>query len=754
MATLLTGSMLWAQGARRSAQQFREIGPALAGGRVCCVVGIPGRPGIYYVGTAGGGVWKTTDGGFHWKAIFAHETTGSIGAVALAPSNPSLVWVGTGESNVRNDVIDGHGLFFSPDGGQTFTEVGKQIFDHAGQIAKIVISPTNPGDVWVAVLGHAFGPNDERGVFRTTDGGATWQKVLYVSDTTGAIDLAMKPGNPRVLVAAMWQTVRHPWGLEDGGAGSGIYKSTDGGATWSELKGHGLPKPPYGRIALEFAPSEPNLLYALIQAHHGMLWRSEDDGANWTMVTDKDQIDSRPFYFSSFQVMPNNPDDIFFLSVVMSYSSDGGKTAQTVRVPSHSYDHHSLWVDPTNPRRMIEGDDAGVLFSHDRGKNWIKVLNLPIEEGYAVHVDSEQPYHVCVGFQDNDAWCGPSQAAAWPNNWRDVSSGDGEYAVPAPSDPNVLYAESQEGDASHINLANGIRYSIKPMPNFTSGETNYVYDMPARFNWTTPIAVSRTNANLVYMGANRLYKSTDGGHAWTAISPDLTLNDKSKQQPSGGIIDLDMTGAETADTILSISIAPTDPRTIWVGTDDGVLSVTHNDGKSWDRVSTNIAGLKPWGRFYQIGVSPFDANTAYVAYDRHEMNDSHPYVYKTTDSGKTWTEIDAGLPPDYVAHVVREDPNHKGLLVLGTDYGLYRSDNDGASWTPIHGGFPTVVVYDLKFVKRNHSLVVCTHGRGLYIFDNIVPWEQMATPQVASAPFTLFPILNAVMYQHLGFRDL
>ncbi len=733
--------------------QFRAIGPALGGGRVCCVVGIPGRPGIYYIGAAGGGVWKTTDGGFRWTPIFNHYTTESIGALALAPSNPNLVWVGTGESNVRNDVIDGHGLFFSSDAGQTFTEIGKQYFDHAGQIAKIVINPTNPNEVWVAVLGHAFGPNSERGVFRTTDGGRTWQKTLYVNDMTGAIDLAMKPGNPRVLVAAMWQTVRHPWGLDDGGPDSGIYKSTDGGAAWTRITGHGLPAPPYGRIALEFAPSQPDLLYAEIQAKHGVFWRSDDSGGHWTMVSNNDQLNSRPFYFSRFEVMPNNPDDIFFLSVRMSYSSDGGRTSQPAGVTLHS-DHHSLWMDPTKPRRMIEGDDGGVNFSHDGGKDWIHVTNLPIEEGYAVHVDSEQPYHVCVGLQDNDAFCGPSQADAWPNRWRDVASGDGEYAVPAPSDPNVLYAESQEGDALHIDLRTGLSYSIKPMPNFTSGESNYVYRMPARFNWTTPIAVSATNANVVYMGANRLYKSVNGGHSWTAISPDLTLNDKAREQPSGGPIDLDMTGAETADTILSIAVSRLDPNTIWVGTDDGLVQVTHNGGKTWDRVSNNIAGLKPWGRLQEMEVSPFDPNTAYIAYDRHEMNDSHPYVFKTHDGGKTWTEIDTGLPDDYVAHVIREDPNQKGLLVLGTDYGLYRSDDDGATWTKIHDGFPTAVIYDLQFVKRTHSLVVCTHGRGLYILDDIVPWEQMANSQVASAPFTLFPILPAVMFQRMGYVSL
>jgi photosystem II stability/assembly factor-like uncharacterized protein len=758
LAILATVGMAWGQRRGREAgptqpMQFRALGPAEGGGRVCCVVGIPGRPGIYYIGAAGGGVWKTTNGGFSWTPIFEQESTESIGALALAPSNPNLLWVGTGESNVRNDVIDGHGLFFSPDGGQTFSEVGKQYFDHAGQISKIVINPNDPNEVWVAVLGHAFGPNDQRGVFHTTDGGATWQKTLFVNDSTGAIDLAMQPGNPRTLVAAMWQTVRHPWGLEDGGPDSALYKSIDGGRTWKKLTGNGLPAGPYGRISIGFAPSAPDRLYAEIQAKRGVFWRSDDAGDHWTMASNDYQLNSRPFYFSRFEVMPDNPDHIYFLSVSMSYSADGGKTSRRAGLTLHS-DHHSLWTDPANPSRMIEGNDGGVNFSHDGGQNWIHVTNLPIEEEYSVHLDSDTPYHICVGLQDNDGFCGPSRAEARPDNWRDVAGGDGEYEVPAPSDPNILYVESQEGDAQRLDLRTGLSTSIKPMPNGTSGESAYVYDMPARFNWTTPIEVDPVDANTVYMGANRLYKSINGGHSWTAISPDLTLNDRSKQQASGGVVDLDMTGAETADTILSFALSPTDKNTIWVGTDDGIVQVTHDAGKTWDKVSDNISGLKPWGRFQEMEVSPFDPNTAYIAYDRHEMNDSHPYVFKTHDSGKTWTAIDAGLPDDYVAHVIREDPNHKGLLVLGTDYGLYRSSDDGATWTQIHDGFPTVVTYDLKFNKATHDLIVGTHGRGLYLMDDITPWEAMTNPQVASAPFTLFPLLDAINYQRGGLGAL
>lgn len=753
LTLLAPASLLFAQrGGRRGGgaggpapMQFRELGPAQGGGRVCCVVGVPGQPNIYYVGAGGGGVWKTTNGGFSWTPIFEHESTESIGALALAPSNPNLVWVGTGESNVRNDVIDGHGLYFSPDAGATFREIAPATFHHAGQIAKIVINPHDPNDVLVAVLGHAFGPNPDRGVYRSTDGGATWAKTLFVNETTGAIDLAMEPGNPRVLVAAMWQTVRHPWGLEDGGPGSGIYKTTDNGATWHKLS-RGLPPGPYGRIAVEFAPSQPERLYAEIQAKRGVFWRSDDAGDSWTMASDDYQLNSRPFYFSRFEVMPNDPDKIFFLSVRMSYSADGGKTVSAAGTTLHS-DHHSLWMDPENPERMIEGNDGGVNFSQDGGQHWVHTANLTLEEGYSIHVDDDTPYHICVGLQDNGGWCGPSRGGARPAEWRTVVGGDGEYVVPAPSDANVLYADSQEGDIQRTDFSTGLSANVKPLNTGTSGESAFVYDMPARFNWTTPIEVDANDPNTLYLGANRLYKSTNGGHDWTAISPDLTSNDKSKQQASGGVVDLDMTGAETADTILSIGLSRSDKNTIWVGTDDGHVQVTHDGGKTWTDASKNIQGLEPWGRLQQIEVSPFDPNSCYIAYDRHEMDDSHPYVYRTHDSGQTWTAINAGLPDDYVAHVIREDPNRKGFLVLGTDFGVYRSSDDGATWMQVHSGLPTVAIYDIKFVKQYHDLIIGTHGRGIYLLDNITPWEQMASPQVADAPFTLFPILDAVRYQ-------
>ncbi|MGH9475395.1 MAG: hypothetical protein ACRD1C_03575 [Terriglobales bacterium] len=715
--------------------QFTDIGPALAGGRVASVVGVPGNPMIYYMGAAGAGVWKTTDGGVSWTSIWHNKPTGSIGAVALAPSNPNLVWVATGEPNIRNDVMVGHGLFFSPDGGANWTEIAPQIFHNAGQMSRIVINPTDPNEVWVAVLGHAFGSNDVRGVYKTTDGGKTWTRTLFVNDHTGAIDLAMQPGNPKVLLAGMWDVVRHPWGLDNGGPGSGLYRSTDGGNTWTNIT-TGLAKGPYGRIGVGFAPSAPDTAYAIVQSSTGLFYKSTDAGLHWTAVSENDSIDARPFYFSRFVVAPNDPDKIYFLSTELSYSTDGGKTLKPAgRVHA---DNHTLWIDPQNPNRIIDGNDGGVYLSHDAGLHFRFLNTIPLEEDYMVSASNEPAYNLCDGQQDNNAWCGPSSGNS-TLSWSVVAGGDGEYAVFAPSDQHIVYAESQNGSASRINITNGMSTSIIPYELGVSDVKQS--DLKYRFNWTTPIEVSFTNADSVYMGGNVLFHSMDGGYSWKVISPDLTRNDKSKQVQSGGVVVKDLTGAETYDTILSIALSRSDPKTIWTGADDGAIEVTHDGGATWSRVDTNIQGLPQWGRVQQIEVSPFDPNTCYVAIDRHMNDDNTPYVYKTHDSGKTWTSIAAGLPQDNSARVVREDPNEKGFLVVGTDIGLFSSRDDGANWTPLKRGFPTVPVFDIQFVKKTHDLLVATHGRGIFALDDIIPIER-TTSEVASAPLTVFPILT------------
>ncbi|MGC8898248.1 MAG: hypothetical protein ACP5JH_08310 [Bacteroidota bacterium] len=727
---------------------FRNLGPAVAGGRVTAVVGIPGKPNVYYVGTAGGGIFKTEDGGVTWKAVFEKQPTASIGAVALAPSNTNLVWVGTGEANLRNDIITGKGVYFSPNGGQFWQYKGLK---EVGQISRIVIDPVDPNIVFVAAIGHAWRPNPERGVYRTTDGGKTWEKVLFVNDTTGASDLIMQPGNPKILFAAMWQVVRHPWKLDDGGYGSGIYRSTDGGATWSKLT-EGLPSGPLGRIALAIAPTNPNHVYALIESKEGMLWDSKDLGDHWTLVSNNHALNVRPFYFSRFVVAPNNEDKLYFLSLILSESTDGGKTIKNISEGMH-VDHHDIWIDPQNPDRIIDGNDGGAYISLDGGKTWRYMNNIPIEQFYQVATDTCIPYHIGGGLQDNNAWYGPSAnlfgKSVLGSTWFVVGGGDGEYVVPAPSDPNIVYVESQNGWLTRLDLKTGISRRIRPY-ELDAGDMSPA-ELKYRFNWTTPIAVSYTNPNVVYVGSNVVFKTIDGGLHWSVISPDLTRNDKSKQITSGGEIQYDISGAETYNTILSIAISPLDSNVIWVGTDDGLVHVTRDGGKHWSNLGKNIRNLPEWGRIYQIEASPFSAATAYITVDLHELDNNRPYVFKTDDFGESWVSISSGLPEDDPAIVVRENPNQRGFLVVGTTTGLFYSRDYGKHWQPLKSNFPTACVYDLKFVKRTHDLVIATHGRGIFIFDNLSPLEQ-TDKTTEGKNFHLFRPLSAYMF-HLWNRQ-
>ncbi|HYK09173.1 MAG TPA: hypothetical protein VEV39_00050 [Gemmatimonadales bacterium] len=717
--------------------RFRNLGPSVAGGRVSTVVGVPGQSGSYYVGAGAGGVWKTTDNGNTWDAIFKDQPAASIGAVALAPSNPNLVWVGTGEAAIRNDVVNGHGVWFSPDAGHSWRFMG---LGDVGQISKIVVDPANPDIVLVAALGHAWSPNADRGIFRTTDGGKTWQKTLFVNDTTGASDLIMDPGNPRVYFAGLWQFVRHPWELVSGGTGSGIYRSTDGGVTWERLS-QGLPKGIYGRIALGIGASNPSHVYALVEAKTGMLWESRDLGDHWSSVSDNHALDVRPFYFSQVTVSPADDRKLYFSSYELLESDDGGKTARAIDQGVH-VDHHALWIDPTNADRIIQGNDGGAYATTDGGKNWTWFNNLPIEQFYMVAATTNDPYMVCGGLQDNNGWCGPAGASDGAQ-WFTVTGGDGEYAVPAPSDTTILYVDSQNGSISRVNLRTGESRGIRPYE--PSVEGTRPSELTYRFNWTSPIEVSATNADEVFIGANVVFKSTDGGQHWAPVSPDLTRNDKSKQVNSGGPIEYDISGAETYNTILTVNVAPTDTNVIWVGTDDGLVQVTKDGGKTWANVGGHFPGLSAdeEGRIYQVGVSPFDAGTAYITYDRHEFDDNHAYAYKTADYGKTWTRIDAGLP-EAAAHVVREDPNARNFLMLGTDQGLWMSRDGGASWKAMKADFPTTPVYDVKFVKASHDLLVATHGRGLFALDDITPLEGL-TADVAAQDFHLFPVVPAIL---------
>ncbi len=722
--------------------KFRNLGPAVGGGRVSAVAGIPGDPNVLYIGAAAGGVWKSVDGGNTFKPIF-EKYPSSIGAIAVAPSNPSLVWVGTGEANPRNDVMDGHGVYFSADAGNSWRFMG---LADVGQISRVVIDPYDPSTVLVAALGHVWAPNPDRGVYRTVDGGQTWKKVLYVNEQTGACELAMAPGNPKVLFAGMWQVRRFPWELVDGGPGSGVYRSTDGGATWTKLT-KDIPEGPLGRIALAIAPTNSNHVYALIETKKGLLWDSKDMGEHWEKLSDSKLFNVRPFYFSLVAVSPADENRVYFGSYNLIQSDDGGKTFRVITQRIHP-DHHALWIDPKDPDRILQGNDGYALVSTDGGKSWRGFDNIPIEQFYMVSADSSVPYNVCGGLQDNNAWCGPSNSLSrggiGAGDWYVTAGGDGEYVVPAPSDPTIIYSASQNGNINRLDKKTHLSRNIRPylgtVSEMSPAELKY------RFNWTSPIAVSARDANEVYIGGSVVFKSNDGGSHWSVISPDLTRNDRSKQVVSGGPIHHDLSGAETYDTLLSLQIAPTDSNVIWAGSDDGLVSVTRDGGKNWTNVTKKIPNLPEWGRIYQIDVSPFDAGTATIVSDRHMLDDRHPYAYRTSNYGETWTSIAKGLPGDATCYVVRENPNKKGFLVAGTGTGLFSSTDAGGSWKPLKADFPNTPVWDLKFVKASHDLVVATHGRGLFVFDNITPLEEW-TDAIEGKDFHLFSSPPAAMLQ-------
>ena len=715
--------------------KLRNLGPAASGGRVTSVVGIPGNPNVYYIGAAAGGLWKTTNGGDSWHELFKHGDSASVGAVALAPSNPNDVWVGTGEANPRNDITNGHGVYFSPDGGKNW--VFKGLAD-AGQIAKVVINPANPDIVYVAVLGNVWKPSKVRGIYMTTDGGGHWQRVLYVNDTTGASALVMDPQNPNVLFAGLWTVQRQPWTLINGSTAGGIWRSIDGGRTWKKLT-HGLPQDvPTNRVGLAIAPSAPNIVYALIANKHGLLYRSDDMGKHWRKVSNNYAIDVRPFYFSVIEVSPNNPNQVYFGGFHLRESINGGKTSRIIDRGVH-VDHHAIWIDPGNPQRIIQGNDGGVYVSVNGGKHWRYLDNLPLEQFYTVAIDHTRPFGICGGLQDNNAACGPSNSlsyrgiagAAW---WSPVG-GDGVYAVPAPSDPNLIYADSQTGFIVRVNRKTLTALSLRPYTPTANAVP--ISKLKYRFNWAAPLAVSPIAADTVYLGANVLFRSTDGGAHWRVISPDLTRDLKAHQPLAGGPVNHDISGAENTDTILSISIAPTDSKVIWVGTDDGLVWVTRDAGNHWSKVPPSVPSAARLGRIDQIGVSPFYAGTAYLTVDAHMLGDPRPYVFKTADYGRRWTRIDRGLPGNHPAFVVREDPNRRGLLALGTDTGLYFSFNDGGRWTRMTGNLPTMPVWDLQFTRHPHDLVLATHGRGLWVFDNLQALENWGSA-VAKSDFHLF----------------
>ncbi len=694
--------------------KYRAIGP-FRGGRSLTASGIAGDPTTYYFGATGGGVWKTTDGAVTWTSVFDKQGTSSIGGLAIAPSDTNIVYVGTGEACIRGNISHGDGVYKTLDGGKTWKNVGLR---DSRAIGRVIVDPRNADVVFVAALGHPFGPNAERGIFRTTDGGKTWDKVLYKDENTGGIDVAFDPHNSNILFASLWEARRTPWSLVSGGPGSGLYRSNDGGTTWKRLEEHGLPKGPYGRIGVAVAANSDRV-YALIEAREGGLYRSDDGGETWDLVNASRSYQQRAWYYMHVIADPQEADTVYVANVDFYKSSDAGRTFNKVKVP-HG-DNHGLWIDPRNPRRMIVSNDGGVTVSLDGGKTWTNELNQPTAQFYHVITDTRLPYYVYGAQQDNSTIAIASRsdnATIDRADWYDVGGGEAGYIAPYPPDPNIVYAGDYQGKITRFDKRTGQLKNIAVQPEISDGEG--AANLEHRFQWTAPIVISPNDPNILYHAGERLFKTTDAGMHWEAISPDLTRNDKSKQQPSGGPIDIDDTGTEYYDTIFAVAESPVAKDLIWAGTDDGLVHITRDGGKNWSNVTPRE--LPEWSRISLIEASPFDAGTAYVAVDRHQNDDMHPYIFKTDDYGKTWTKLTKGIPDNTFVRAVREDPKRRGLLYAGTETGVYLSFNGGADWRSLQLNLPTTPIHDL--VVKNDDLVLATHGRSFWILDDLSPLRQ------------------------------
>ncbi|MGD0569461.1 MAG: hypothetical protein ABSA78_13755 [Candidatus Sulfotelmatobacter sp.] len=711
--------------------QYRLVGP-FRGGRVVAVSGVVGQDNVYYFGATAGGVWKTTDGGINWKPIFdkTKDASQAIGAIAVSESDPNVIYVGTGEACIRGNIVGGNGVYKSIDAGKTWNFVG--LADtHA--IGRLAVNPKNPDIAFVAALGHPFADNEERGIFRTQDGGKTWQKVLYKDAKSGGIDVVFDPSNSNILFAALWQARRTPWSLDSGGPGSGLYRSIDGGTTWKELKGHGLPEGILGRIGVTVSGANPNRVWAVIEAEKGGIYRSDDGGDSWHIMTDDHRFRQRAWYYSHIFADPKSADMVYILNTSAYRSNDGGKTFASIRAP-HG-DNHALWIDPTNPKRLINGNDGGAAVSIDGADSWTSEYNQPTAQFYHVITDNRFPYYIYGAQQDNSTVAIASASADGAidrPDWYAVGGGESGYIAPDPTDPEIVYAGSYGGEITRYDHRTGEEQSINPWPVNPIGWA--AGDVKHRFQWTEPIVFSPHDPKTMYFAGEVLFKTTDGGMNWTIISPDLTRNDKSKQAASGGPITKDNTGVEVYDTIFSLVESPVQKDLIWAGTDDGLVQLTRDGGQHWENVTPKA--MPDWGTVSMIEASSHNAGTAYLAVERHKADDFSPYVFKTTDFGKTWTKLTMGLPANDYVHAVRIDPRHPSLLFAGTEQGVYVSFDDGAKWQPLQLNLPPAPVNDL--VVKNTDLVVATHGRSFWVLDDITPLEQYedSIPQQEAHLFT------------------
>jgi photosystem II stability/assembly factor-like uncharacterized protein len=715
----------------------RNVGSATMSGRVAAVDGIEqdGRLTVF-VGAASGGVWKSVNGGTTYRPVFDRESTQSIGAVAIDPSNPKTVWVGTGEAWVRNSTSVGDGVYKSTDGGENWTNVGLK---DSERIAKILVDPADGNNVLVCAMGHLWDDNDERGVYKTRDGGNTWKKVLSGANaSSGCALLAQSRQEPKTIYASMWDFRRQGWTFRSGGPGSGLFKSIDGGDHWSEVNdsnAKGLPPKPWGRVAIAVAPSKPQVVYANIEAEKGRgLYRSNDSGASWTKFDASNYMVWRPFYFGNLIVDPKDENKLFKPDLILLYSTDGGKSFNEVSGEDHG-DFHDVWIDPMNPNIVIAGDDGGLWRSEDGGSRWRHQMNLPISQFYHVSTDNADPYHVYGGLQDNSSWVGDSSYPGGVSNarWENMFGGDGFWMFEDTSDPTYIYAEAQGGEIGRVNRYTHEIHRIKPLPNY--GEKKL------RFNWNAPIHMSPNEKGTIYIGAQFLFRSRDHGQSWDRISPDLTTNDpeKQKQEESGGVT-IDNSSAEMHTTIYSISESPKNSQIIWVGTDDGNVQITRDGAKTWTNVIGNLDGLGKNSWVSTIEASRYEEGTAYATFDRHTFGDMKPYAYKTTDYGKTWTAfpLQESSVRGY-AHVIKEDSVNPKLLFLGTEVGFWITVDAGQHWAQYKGSnFPAVAVDDIAVQSRESDLVLATHGRGIWIIDDISSLRAL-NPDLMSKEAALLP---------------
>ncbi|HEV2271353.1 MAG TPA: hypothetical protein VGR92_18020 [Steroidobacteraceae bacterium] len=733
--------------------KWRSVGPYI-GGRVVAVTGVPAERNLFYMGAVDGGVWKSSNYGVSWTNISDHRLPGSsdsIGAVAVAPSDAKVIYVGTGESDIRGDVITGDGIFRSDDGGRHWRAAG---LTQTHTISALAVDPHDPNLVYASSMGHVFKSNPDRGVFKSTDGGKTWSKILYVDDETGAIDLVMAPGSPGTLYAAMWQAYRTPWKLDDGGPGSGLYKSSDAGAHWTQISHNsGFPQGILGRIGVTVAASNPQVVYAIVQAKHGGVFRSDDGGGSWRRVNSNWSLRQRAFYYMSIYADPTNANVVYVPEVdALWVSRDGGKSFSKLHTP-HG-DNHIIWINPNDPRVLLDGNDGGATVSTDGGKTWSGEHNQPTGQFYHVALDEQFPFHIYGAQQDEGSFEGPSSTAQGMipvGDWHEVAYGESTFIAPQPGDPEVTYGSGYFSIFLGYNMATGQLRDLSPWPDYLEGSS--AGEQKYRFGWTHPVFFSPDDPQELLIASQVILKSRDYGRTWAAISPDLTRNDPATEQPSGGQVDLDQSGAEVFPDVAALAVSPRDKQEIWAGSADGLVHITRDGGKSWQAITP--PDLPQWAEISSIQPSQQTAGTAYLTASRYMWDDFHPYVYTTTDYGQHWTAMTTGLPDDEYALTIRQDPSDPRLLFLGTKSTVFVTLDSGAHWQPLSLNLPHVQVRDIAVDVRQGDVTIATHGRAFWVLDNLALLEQMSLqPTVGADDVQIYAPETAWLSHAYGISDM